>query len=106
MISVRDAEEKVILLTHVGHFFLDAINVFQGANHQENAPIRVSYHQKTHYNSVVDPYAATIGVGLGMPNFQPGVRADQKVFLLKDRLTFREFQFCDYHRKSCFSCSL
>ena len=37
-----------------------------------NAPIRLSYHRDCHYNSLVDPYKATIGVGLGLPGFSPG----------------------------------
>lgn len=45
------------------------------------APIRVTYHGDTHYNSLVDPCAATIGVGLGLPQFQPGA-ADRN--LLRD----------------------
>lgn len=28
-------------------------------------PIRLSYHRLVHYNSIVDPHKATIGVGLG-----------------------------------------
>lgn len=39
----------------------------------DNAPIRLSYHQSNHYNSVVDPYSATIGVGLGLAGHKPGV---------------------------------
>ncbi|OQV24327.1 OTU domain-containing protein 5-A [Hypsibius exemplaris] len=61
----------------VYEYDIDAINVFQGAHPQENAPIRVSYHQKTHYNSVIDPFAATIGVGLGLPNFHPGLAEER-----------------------------
>ena len=38
-----------------------------------NEPIRLSYHRGTHYNSVVNPYKATIGVGLGLPGFVPGL---------------------------------
>uniref|UniRef100_A0A3P8WG66 OTU deubiquitinase 5a n=1 Tax=Cynoglossus semilaevis TaxID=244447 RepID=A0A3P8WG66_CYNSE len=33
---------------------------------------RVSYHRNIHYNSVVNPNKATIGVGLGLPAFKPG----------------------------------
>ena len=38
----------------------------------ENEPIRLSYQRGSHYNSIVDPYKATIGVGLGLPSFNPG----------------------------------
>lgn len=34
----------------------------------------MSYHRNIHYNSVVNPNKATIGVGLGLPAFKPGVR--------------------------------
>lgn len=46
-----------------------------------SAPMRVTYHGGMHYNSLVDPLAATIGVGLGLPQFQPGA-ADRS--LLRD----------------------
>ncbi|KAK7044042.1 OTU domain-containing protein 5, partial [Halocaridina rubra] len=49
------------------------INSFQGSFKTDNEPIRVSYHFGTHYNSLVDPYKATVGVGLGLPGYQPGV---------------------------------
>jgi len=39
----------------------------------DNAPIRLSYHQNNHYNSVVDPFTATVGVGLGLAGHKPGV---------------------------------
>ncbi|XP_013391658.1 OTU domain-containing protein 5-B-like isoform X2 [Lingula anatina] len=48
------------------------INTFHGAYKTENEPVRLSYHNNSHYNSVVDPYKATVGVGLGLPGFQPG----------------------------------
>ena len=51
---------------------VEPINTFHGAYKHGNAPIRLSYHNN-HYNSIVDPLKATIGVGLGLPGFQPGV---------------------------------
>ena len=38
----------------------------------KNVPIRLCYHRGCHYNSLVDPHTATIGVGLGLPNHNPG----------------------------------
>ncbi|CAG2254108.1 DUBA [Mytilus edulis] len=49
------------------------INTFSCSYKTDNEPIRISYHQNTHYNSIIDPYKATIGVGLGLPGFQPGL---------------------------------
>ena len=58
-------------------YFSEPINIFFGVYKTDNAPIRLSYHGRIHYNSVVDPYAATIGVGLGLAGHQPGVRRPQ-----------------------------
>ncbi|KAG8129814.1 hypothetical protein E2320_016438 [Naja naja] len=55
------------------HFSLpEPINTFHGIHQNEDEPIRVSYHRNIHYNSVVNPNKATIGVGLGLPSFKPG----------------------------------
>lgn len=51
----------------------EPINTFHGIHQNEDEPIRVSYHRNIHYNSVVNPNKATIGVGLGLPSFKPGV---------------------------------
>ncbi len=56
--------------------FLEPMNTFLSQSHQksdENPPIRLSYHGNVHYNSVVDPYAPTVGVGLGLAGYKPGV---------------------------------
>lgn len=52
----------------------DPINTFHShkATENTNEPIRLSYQRGSHYNSLVDPHKATIGVGLGLPNFSPG----------------------------------
>ncbi|VDO67079.1 unnamed protein product [Heligmosomoides polygyrus] len=34
-----------------------------------NIPIRLSYHGSSHYNSVVDPFAPEVGLGLGLPGY-------------------------------------
>lgn len=51
----------------------EPINTFHGIHQNNDEPIRVSYHRNIHYNSVVNPNKATIGVGLGLPAFKPGV---------------------------------
>lgn len=53
-------------------FFLEPINTFHTMVESDNEPIRLSYHRGSHYNSIVDPYKATIGVGLGLPSYNPG----------------------------------
>lgn len=62
-------------------FVLEPINIFHGGNTSEsssNPPIKLSYQRGSHYNSIVDPHKATIGIGLGLPNFSPG-SADKKL---------------------------
>jgi OTU domain-containing protein 5 len=59
----------------VGLYFTisDPINIFLGKHKNDNEPIRLSYQRGSHYNSIVDPYKATIGVGLGLPSYTPGL---------------------------------
>nr|XP_006822205.1 PREDICTED: OTU domain-containing protein 5-like [Saccoglossus kowalevskii] len=68
----------------------EPMNTFHGSQRTDNEPIRVSYHRNIHYNSVVDPYKATIGVGLGLPSYVPG-QADTN--LLHDAVKVSE----DWH---------
>ncbi|GFR32196.1 OTU domain-containing protein 5 [Trichonephila clavata] len=57
----------------VYHYSSEPINIFHGSQKTDNEPIRLSYHRNVHYNSIVDPYKATIGVGLGLPSFKPDI---------------------------------
>lgn len=50
----------------------EPINIFHTMVESDNEPIRLSYQRGSHYNSIVDPYKATIGVGLGLPSYNPG----------------------------------
>ncbi|XP_054280202.1 OTU domain-containing protein 5-A-like [Macrosteles quadrilineatus] len=68
----------------------DPINIFHGVNKTDNEPIRLSYQRNSHYNSIVDPHKATIGVGLGLPNFSPG---GAEKSLIKDAIRQSE----DFH---------
>lgn len=52
---------------------MEPINIFHGHMKTDNEPIRISYHRNVHYNSVVHPYKATVGVGLGLPALCPGL---------------------------------
>lgn len=56
----------------VYHYSSEPINIFQGPK-SESEPIRLSYHRSVHYNSIVNPFKATVGVGLGLPAYDPGV---------------------------------
>lgn len=52
--------------------FIEPINIFHTMVESDNEPIRLSYQRGSHYNSIVDPFKATIGVGLGLPSYNPG----------------------------------
>lgn len=67
----------------VYQYSLEPINTFDTTYKTDNPPIRLSYHGNVHYNSIVDPYAASIGVGLGLPGYQPGL-ADRN--LMRDAI--------------------
>ncbi|XP_029103469.1 OTU domain-containing protein 5-A-like isoform X2 [Scleropages formosus] len=62
----------------VYQYSTEPINTFHGIYQNNDEPIRVSYHRNIHYNSLVNPSKATIGVGLGLPAFKPGY-ADQSL---------------------------
>mmetsp|Transcript_18031 Transcript_18031/g.51225 ORF Transcript_18031/g.51225 Transcript_18031/m.51225 type:complete len:1156 (+) Transcript_18031:284-3751(+) len=49
------------------------INIFHADYKTGDAPIRLSYHDGNHYNAVVDPLVPTAGLGLGLPDLQPGL---------------------------------
>ena len=53
---------------------LNVVNIFQTHYKSDYAPIRLSYHNKNHYNAVLDPNNPSVGVGLGLPDLKPGVR--------------------------------
>ena len=56
-------------------FFIEPINTFhsRACNTDDSPPIRLSYHGNVHYNSIIDPYNPTVGVGLGLAGYKPEV---------------------------------
>ncbi|XP_072350528.1 OTU domain-containing protein 5-like [Scyliorhinus torazame] len=78
MAEMYNRPVEVYQYSMAGEENLEPINTFHGIHQTEDEPIRVSYHRNIHYNSVVNPNKATIGVGLGLPAFKPG-SADQSL---------------------------
>ncbi|KAG8237654.1 hypothetical protein J437_LFUL017649 [Ladona fulva] len=72
-IELQALSEMFNRAIEVFSYGIEPINIFHGLSKPDNEPIRLSYHRGVHYNSIVDPYKATIGVGLGLPNFTPGL---------------------------------
>jgi len=61
---------------HIYCYSSEPINIFQQLHRTDNEltiPIRLCYHRGVHYNSLVDPNNASLGVGLGLPGLKPGM---------------------------------
>ncbi|XP_065656928.1 OTU domain-containing protein 5 isoform X2 [Hydra vulgaris] len=91
----------------------EPINIFhsRSSNSDENPPLRLSYHGSIHYNSVIDPYNPTVGVGLGLAGYKPGTH-DQRLLqstiqeseaqlleqeMLQDKLKATDWEATDEH---------
>merc|ERR1712106_893299 len=61
---------------HIYCYSSEPVNIFQHINRTDSEPtipIRLCYHRGVHYNSLVDPNNASLGVGLGLPGLKPGM---------------------------------
>lgn len=51
---------------------LEPINIFNSDQiNNGNEPLRLSYQRCSHYNAILDPYKASVGVGLGLAGYRP-----------------------------------
>ncbi|KAI7990885.1 OTU domain-containing protein 5-B [Camellia lanceoleosa] len=55
---------------HIYAYSTEPINIFHGSYSTDTPPVRLSYHHRNHYNSLVDPGRLTIGAGLGFSCLQ------------------------------------
>lgn len=81
----------------VYHYSSEPINIFQGPK-SESEPIRLSYHRRVHYNSIVNPFKATVGVGLGLPAYNPSVEDQsllEKAIRISDQDAIEKAMFED-----------
>lgn len=53
--------------------------ILNGTDNSDNFPIRLSYHNGNHYNSLRDLNTPSIGVGLGLPDLEPGLADKSQV---------------------------
>merc|ERR1712025_738555 len=61
---------------HIYYYSAEPINIFQHIPQSESEvsiPMRLCYHRGVHYNSLVDPNNASLGIGLGLPGIKPGI---------------------------------
>ncbi|XP_004487483.1 OVARIAN TUMOR DOMAIN-containing deubiquitinating enzyme 6 isoform X2 [Cicer arietinum] len=61
---------------HIYSYSTEPINTFHGSYNTDTPPVRLSYHQGNHYNSLVDPRRPTIGAGLGFSSLR-GMNVDK-----------------------------
>lgn len=75
------------------YFFKAPINIFN--SEQVNyAPLRLSYQRGSHYNAIIDPYNATVGVGLGIAGYKPELQTKEAV-RLSEQLEIEQTMFED-----------
>ncbi|XP_048583216.1 OTU domain-containing protein 5 [Nematostella vectensis] len=55
----------------VYQYSIEPINIFHSSHKTDNEPIRLSYHNNIHYNSVINPNKPSVGVGLGISGYKP-----------------------------------
>eukprot|EP00118_Oscarella_pearsei_P014411 m.123282 g.123282 ORF g.123282 m.123282 type:complete len:506 (+) comp37818_c0_seq11:23-1540(+) len=91
-LEMQAMSEMFNRVIEVYQYSTEPINTFHGMYKTDNAPIRISYHCSIHYNSISNPYDATVGVGLGFADFKPGL-ADQ--MLLNDSVQASELDLIE-----------
>lgn len=70
-IEMQALSEMYNRTIEVYKYSLDPINTFHASYQSDYEPIRLSYHGNIHYNSVIDPYHPSVGVGLGLAGYNP-----------------------------------
>jgi len=78
-IEMQAMSEMYNRTVEVFSYGTEPINIFMGKHKNDNEPIRLSYQRGSHYNSIVDRYKATVGVGLGLPSFTPGLAEKNRI---------------------------
>jgi OTU domain-containing protein 5 len=70
----EDEEEEVVFVEQQGMKRVKKLEIFHSTyDESQTVPIRLCYRGRNHYDAVVDPTTATIGVGLGFdPSFVAG----------------------------------
>lgn len=66
-------------------FSAEPVNIFN-KEQMENGypPLRLSYQHGTHYNAILDPYNATVGIGLGLAGYKPEMQTEKAMQLSED----------------------
>ncbi|XP_037933289.1 OVARIAN TUMOR DOMAIN-containing deubiquitinating enzyme 7 [Teleopsis dalmanni] len=71
------------------------INIFNSEQLKNGlAPLRLSYQRGSHYNAILDPYNATVGVGLGLAGYKPDLQTKEAA-RLSEQLEIEQTMFED-----------
>ncbi|XP_017479766.1 PREDICTED: OTU domain-containing protein 5-A [Rhagoletis zephyria] len=71
------------------------INIFNSEQLNKGyAPLRLSYQRGSHYNAIIDPYDASVGVGLGLAGYKPELQTKEAV-LLSEQMEIEQTMFED-----------
>ncbi|XP_014095246.2 serine-rich adhesin for platelets isoform X2 [Bactrocera oleae] len=71
------------------------INIFNSEQLNKGfAALRLSYQRGSHYNAILDPYNATVGVGLGLAGHKPDLQTKEAV-LLSEQMEIEQTMFED-----------
>ncbi|XP_059216171.1 OTU domain-containing protein 5 isoform X1 [Stomoxys calcitrans] len=71
------------------------INIFNSEQLNNGyAPLRLSYQRGSHYNAILDPYNATVGVGLGLAGYKPDLQTKEAT-RLSEQLEIEQTMFED-----------
>ncbi|XP_055905865.1 uncharacterized protein LOC129941297 isoform X2 [Eupeodes corollae] len=71
------------------------INIFN-SEQQNNGypPLRLAYMRGSHYNAIIDPFNATVGVGLGLAGYKPELQT-KDAMVLSEQLEIEQTMFED-----------
>lgn len=71
------------------------INIFN-SEQQNNGypPLRLAYQRGSHYNAIIDPFNATVGVGLGLAGYKPELQT-KDAMVLSEQLEIEQTMFED-----------
>lgn len=81
--------------------FSDPINIFSSEQSKNGLePLRLSYQRGSHYNAIINPYKATVGLGLGLAGYRiteesPNVTLMRDAVRLSEDLAIEQTMFED-----------
>lgn len=86
-------------ITHPSFSIPEPINIFNSEQKNNGyEPLRLSYQRSSHYNAILDPYKASVGVGLGLAGYKPDnldLKQVQQAVRVSEELEIEQTMFED-----------